>query len=50
MPENKFRKWFGGKRAEQALEAFKNKGWVTYYAENLAEAKTVLSSIHSFLI
>jgi hypothetical protein len=42
MPENKYRKWFGGKRAPKALEAFKDKGWVTYYAENLAEAKTIL--------
>jgi len=42
MPENKYRKWFGGKRAPKALEAFKDKGWVTYYAENLSEAKTLL--------
>jgi L-lactate utilization protein LutB len=40
--ENKFRKWFGEKRARPALEAFKDKGWTTYYAETLADAKTIL--------
>jgi hypothetical protein len=40
--ENKFRKWFGEKRAHLALEAFKDKGWVTFYAETLADAKTTL--------
>jgi hypothetical protein len=42
MPENKFRKWFGEKRGRLALEAFKDKGWVTWYAETLEEAKTIL--------
>ena len=40
--ENKFRKWFGEKRAKAALEAFREKGWVTWYAETLAEAKEIL--------
>jgi hypothetical protein len=40
--ENKFRKWFGEKRALPALEAFKDKGWVAYYAETLADAKKIL--------
>jgi hypothetical protein len=42
LPENKYRRWFGEKRGRLALEAFKDKGWVTYYAETLEEAKTVL--------
>ena len=42
MRENKYRKWFGEKRALLALEAFKNKGWTCHYAETLEEAKTVL--------
>jgi len=42
MRENKFRKWFGEKRAHLALTAFKDKGWVTHYAETLDEAKTIL--------
>ena len=40
--ENKYRKWFGEKRAKAALGAFKDKGWETYYAENLEEAKKIL--------
>ena len=40
--ENKYRKWFGEQRGRAALEAFKSKGWLTYYAENLEEAKTIL--------
>lgn len=40
--ENKFRKWFGEKRGKTALEAFKNRGWVTYYAADLEEAKKIL--------
>ena len=40
--ENKYRKWFGEQRGRVALEAFENKGWLTYYAENLEEAKTIL--------
>ena len=42
MTENKYRKWFGEKRGRLALEAFKNKGWETYYAETLEEAKKTL--------
>ena len=42
MTENKYRKWFGEKQGQLALEAFKNKGWETYYAETLEEAKTIL--------
>ena len=42
MAENKFRKWFGEKRGRLALEAFKDKGWITWYAETLEEAKTIL--------
>ena len=40
--ENKYRKWFGEKRGRVALEAFQNKGWLTHYAENIEEAKTIL--------
>ena len=40
--ENKYRKWFGEKRGQAALEAFKNKGWATHYAETLEQAKTIL--------
>jgi len=40
--ENKFRKWFGEKRGKKALQAFKEKGWNTYYAETLEEAKNIL--------
>ena len=39
---NKFRKWFGEKRGRAALKAFESKGWTTYYAETLEEAKTLL--------
>ena len=42
MTENKFQKWFGEKRGRLALEAFRDKGWITWYAETLDEAKTVL--------
>ena len=42
MKENKYRKWFGEKRAKLALEAFKNKGWEIYYSETLEEAKELL--------
>ncbi|MDR0314295.1 MAG: lactate utilization protein [Treponema sp.] len=40
--ENKYRKWFGEKKAHLALEAFRAKGWQTCYAETLAEAKKLL--------
>ena len=42
MTENKYRKWHGEKKCRLALEAFKNRGWVTYYAETLDEAKNTL--------
>ena len=42
MRENKYRKWFGERRAARALESFKSKGWVTHYAESLEDAKTLL--------
>ena len=42
MTDNKYRKWFGEKRGNLALEAFKNKGWETFYAETLDEAKSIL--------
>lgn len=42
MSENKYRKWFGEKRGRRALAAFKDKGWETYYAETLEEAKSIL--------
>ena len=45
MTENKFRKWFGGARGPKALEAFKDKGWVTYYTDTLEEAKRILFEI-----
>ncbi|MCL2478933.1 MAG: lactate utilization protein, partial [Treponema sp.] len=32
----------GEKRGKTALEAFKNRGWVTYYAADLEEAKKIL--------
>ena len=40
--ENKYRKWFGELRCKQALKAFGEKGWVTYYTENREEAKKLL--------
>ena len=42
MIENKFRKWFGEKRARLALEAFRDKGWETHYAESFEEAQKTL--------
>ena len=42
MIENKYRKWYGEKKAHLALEAFRNKGWTCYYAENLVDAKRIL--------
>jgi hypothetical protein len=40
--ENKYRKWFGGKQCQKALETFKEKGWNSFYAETLEEAKSLL--------
>jgi hypothetical protein len=39
---NKFRKWFGEKRGRLAAEAFQQKGWQSYYAETLEDAKKIL--------
>jgi len=40
--ENKYRKWFGELRCKKAINAFINKGWTSYYAENLADAKKLV--------
>ena len=40
--ENKYRKWFGEQQCKIALEAFEKKGWVTYYAENINDAKKIV--------
>jgi hypothetical protein len=40
--ENQYRKWFGEQRGRKAVEAFKEKGWVSFYAETLEEAKKLL--------
>ena len=42
MEQNRYRKWFGEKKARAALAAFKEKGWNTHYAENLEDAKNIL--------
>jgi hypothetical protein len=39
---NKHRKWFGEKQGRLAAEAFQQKGWQSYYAETLEEAKKIL--------
>ncbi|MDR2134517.1 MAG: lactate utilization protein, partial [Treponema sp.] len=39
---NQFRAWLGEKRGRLALRAFAEKGWTSYYAENLDEAKSLL--------
>jgi hypothetical protein len=40
--ENKHKKWFDSQQGKRALKAFGEKGWVTYYAENLDEAKKIV--------
>ncbi|MDR2149781.1 MAG: lactate utilization protein [Spirochaetaceae bacterium] len=40
--EHNYRKWFGEKRAKQALTAFADKGWRTFYTEDVQTAKTLL--------
>jgi hypothetical protein len=40
--ENQYRKWFGEKRSQEALRAFGEKGWKTYYAETREEARNTL--------
>jgi hypothetical protein len=40
--ENEYRTWFGEKRGRLAAAAFQNKGWISYYAETLEEAKKTL--------
>jgi hypothetical protein len=37
--ENQYRKWLGEKRGKEALGAFEEKGWKTYYAETREEAR-----------
>jgi hypothetical protein len=39
---NVYRKWLGEKRGRRAVEVFADKGWTSHYAENLAEAKSLL--------
>ncbi|MDR1786939.1 MAG: lactate utilization protein [Treponema sp.] len=43
--ENQYRAWFGEKRCKKALEAFADKGWGTYYAENAAKARETLFEV-----
>lgn len=40
--ENQYRTWLGEKRGQLASSAFAEKGWTSYYAETLNEAKTLL--------
>jgi hypothetical protein len=40
--ENQYRKWFGEKRGQLAAEAFRSKGWTSYYTETPDEAKKLL--------
>ena len=40
--ENKYRKWYGEQRCKRALKAFGEKGWKTYYTENIEEARKLL--------
>jgi hypothetical protein len=40
--EHKYQKWFGEERAKQALRAFAEKGWSTFYMEEAQKAKTLL--------
>ncbi|MDR0623894.1 MAG: lactate utilization protein [Treponema sp.] len=43
--ENQYRKWFGEKRGKEALKAFGEKGWKTYYAETPGEARHTLFTV-----
>jgi hypothetical protein len=40
--ENQYRKWFGEKRAQEALKNFEGKGWKTWYAETREAARDLL--------
>jgi len=40
--ENKYRKWYGQQRCQNALKAFAEKGWKTHYTENIQEARKLL--------
>jgi len=40
--ENKYRKWYGNLRCQKALKAFSEKGWKTFYTENVDEARKLL--------
>jgi len=40
--ENKYRKWYGQQRCQNALKAFGEKGWKTHYTENIEEARKLL--------
>ena len=40
--DNKYRKWFGEKRGRKAAEAFREKGWTSFYTESPEEARQIL--------
>jgi hypothetical protein len=40
--ENQYHTWLGEKRGRLAVRSFEEKGWTSYYAETLDEAKTLL--------
>jgi hypothetical protein len=40
--ENQYRKWLGEKRGKEALGAFREKGWICYYAETREQARDTL--------
>ena len=40
--DNQYCKWLGEKQGRRAVSAFAEKGWTSYYAETLNEAKTLL--------
>jgi hypothetical protein len=39
---NEYRVWFGEKRGQKAADAFREKGWTSYYVKTLMEAKSLL--------
>jgi hypothetical protein len=40
--ENQYRKWLGEKQGKEALRAFGEKGWKTYYTETCGDARDML--------
>jgi hypothetical protein len=42
MTENKYRKWFGEQQCRRAIKNFGERGWSGYYAEDRAQAKSLL--------